>query len=245
MISLRVFLATVLSFGFLSLVEAADKNLRILFIGNSYTGQVKQSIEGFFRASPHSGAELEFITPGGRTLAQHLSNEKTTAKIEEGAWDFVVLQDQSQTPAVFPDKFAKAARELSRLIEKSGAQTVFYQTWGRRDGDKQNPKMFPTYGSMQKALSKEYQTAARKYDALLAPVGDAWAMVRSENKDLGVRLYKGDGSHPSKAGALLAASVFYRVLTGDSSSEISFMGGVEASDAKVIREVVSKIEIRD
>jgi hypothetical protein len=244
MIRARFLSLSLILLSLLPVVEAADEDLRILFIGNSYTGQVKQSIAGLFAASPHVKAKLEFITPGGRTLAQHLSNEKTTARIEEGDWDFVVLQDQSQTPAVFPDKFQAAAKELSRIIEKAGAQTVFYQTWGRRDGDKQNPKMFPTYKSMQRALSKEYSSAARRNKALLAPVGDAWAIVREENEDLGKRLYKGDGSHPSKEGALIAACVFYTVLTGEEGTQVSYSGGVEDSDARVIRDAVEELDLR-
>jgi hypothetical protein len=49
-------------------------------------------------------------------------------KIGEGAWDIVVLQEQSQTPAVFPDRFHRAAREIDRLIDEAGARTVFYAT---------------------------------------------------------------------------------------------------------------------
>lgn len=244
MIRVHLLSVSLLLLGLLSSVSVAEENLRILFIGNSYTGQVRQSVAGLFAASPHAKAELEFITPGGRTLAQHLENEKTVAKIEEGDWDFVVLQDQSQTPAVFPDRFHSAAKELVRLIDRVGARTVFYQTWGRRDGDKQNPGMFPDYESMQKALSKEYRDAARRGKALLAPVGEAWSIVRKENEDLGKRLYKNDGSHPSGEGAFLAACVFYTVLTGADAGKVPYTGGIEEKEAEVIRSAAAKVTAR-
>ena len=147
---------------------AKSEQPRILFIGNSYTGQIKKTVIEMIAASPHSDAKLEFITPGGRTLQQHLENPETVARIREGDWDFVVLQDQSQTPAVFPDRFAAAAEALDKIINETGAQTVFYMTWGRRDGDKQNADRFPTYAKMQDALSKAYSKGAEKTEAKVA-----------------------------------------------------------------------------
>jgi hypothetical protein len=132
------------------------KPKKILFIGNSYTGGIRKTVIALIKSSPHSNTQLTFINPGGKTLAFHLAEKETVDKIKSGEFDFVVLQDQSQTPALFPDRFKKAAGGLDKIIDASGAQTVFYQTWGRRDGDKQNKTLFPTYDSMQKALSKSY-----------------------------------------------------------------------------------------
>ena len=216
-----------------------SKSLRILFIGNSYTGQVRKTVMEMFAASPFGDTtELEFITPGGKTLAFHLENEKTTKRIAEGNWDFVVLQDQSQTPAVFPDRFEDAAVELDKLIDAAGAKTVFYQTWGRRDGDKQNAERFPSYDSMQKVLSRNYSSVAKKCDAILAPVGDAWAKVRKADAQLGVALYKGDGSHPSARGAYLVACVFYSVIFDQSPEGVEFDGGLAAKEIEVIRQAL-------
>jgi hypothetical protein len=214
---------------------SSEKSTRILFIGNSYTGQIRNTVKELIAASPSNGAtEIEFITPGGKTLEFHLSNEKTTKRIAEGNWDYVVLQDQSQTPAVFPQRFEDAAVELDKLIDAAGAKTVFYQTWGRRDGDKQNAQRFPEYSSMQKALSKSYASVARKCDAILAPVGDTWAKVREVDAELGVALYKGDGSHPSAAGAYLAACVLFSAIFEESPQEIEYKGGLSEDQAKVI-----------
>ncbi len=60
----------------LTLVGAlhAEPPEKILFVGNSYTGQVRETVAKFFAASPHKEIELEFITPGGQTLVQHLKN---------------------------------------------------------------------------------------------------------------------------------------------------------------------------
>lgn len=219
----------------------AGESTRILFIGNSYTGQIKQSVTGLFKSSPQrESIEIEFITPGGKTLEYHLKNEATLKRIAEGNWDYVVLQDQSQTPAVFPKRFESAAIKLDKLIDAAGAKTVLYQTWGRRDGDKQNAQHFPTYKSMQKELSKSYATAARRCKAILAPVGDTWALVRKEDDKLGVALYKNDGSHPSDKGAFLAACVFYAVIFEQSPGSLNFRGGVSDQEAALIKKSVKQ-----
>jgi len=216
-------------------VHADAPKTRILFIGNSYTGQIRQTVTELFNASPQADRiELSFFTPGGKTLEFHLNNPDVIKNISDGGWDYVVLQDQSQTPALFPGKFASAASGLDALIDAAGAQTVFYQTWGRRDGDKANLERFPDYLSMQTELSKSYAREAKRCDALLAAVGDTWAAVRQADATLGVELYKKDGSHPSKQGAYLAACVFYVTLFEQSPAKIDYRGGVTEQEAQMI-----------
>lgn len=213
---------------------------RILFIGNSYTAGIRRMVQKMVAASPYSSCELAFITPGGKTLQLHLENEDTMQKIRTGNWDIVVLQDQSQTPAVFPDKFQNAAKDIDKIIDDSGAQTVFYETWGRRDGDKMNIQLFPDYKSMQKALSESYKKVARRCRAKLAPVGQAWAELRKEHPELGRKLYKADGSHPSGHGAYLAACVFYATLFDADSSTIDFDSGLPEDEVNTIRAAVAE-----
>lgn len=234
---LSLLLLLTLSF---TLAQGQEKT-RILFIGNSYTGQVRGTVTKLFQASPQKDSiELEFVSPGGKTLAFHLENSSTVEKIKNGNWDYVVLQDQSQTPAVFPDKFRDAAVDLDKMIDQAGAMTVFYQTWGRRDGDKMNPKLFPDYKKMQKALSDSYESAARRCKARLAPVGDTWSEVRKADSALGLALYKKDGSHPSNQGAYLAACVFYATIFEKSPRSINFRGGLSDQEAETILEAVEK-----
>ena len=212
---------------------------KILFIGNSYTGGIRKIITELIKSSPHADTQLTFINPGGKTLAFHLTNQVAIEKIKKGNFDFVVLQDQSQTPALYPDRFKKAALGLDKIIDASGAQTVFYQTWGRRDGDKKNSKKFPTYEAMQKALSQSYAATAKACQATLAPVGDTWSALRKKNPKLGQELYAKDGSHPSKKGAYLAACVFYQTLFKADPKTLTFTAGLPAPEAELIRQLSS------
>jgi hypothetical protein len=234
--SFRLLVITALLTG--STIAAPQK---VLFVGNSYTGQVRSMVTKFFAASAHRGIGLEFITPGGRTLKQHSEEAKTVERISGGGWDMVVLQDQSQTPAVFPEKFLTASRKLNKVITESGAKTAYYQTWGRRDGDKQNAGRFGTYTKMQDALTKSYTQVAKRDGAILIPVGEAWRAVRKSDSKLGRELYKGDGSHPSAKGAYLAACCFYAVLTGGDPLSVKFDGGLPAAQARAIREMTREI----
>ena len=226
----------------LGLVEAAKP--RVLFIGNSYTAPLRGTLTTLLDQSPHSNAELSFITKGGATLTQHLETEATIQTIQTGNWDFVVLQEQSQTPALggqYTASFNKAVNELCEIIQDAGARPVLYITWGRRDGDARNPNLFPDFETMQGKLSKAYREAARKNDALLAPVGEVWSAVREKDPVLGKALYQKDGSHPSTKGTFLISCVFLKVLCDDPLANLTSKS-VTQSEAEAITGAIDSRE---
>ncbi|MGB0744617.1 MAG: SGNH/GDSL hydrolase family protein [Opitutales bacterium] len=214
---------------------------RILFIGNSYTRQISGMVRQIVAASPYKDCQLSFINPGGKTLKWHLENEGTMNKIRNGDWDVVVLQDQSQTPAIAPEQSIDSAQGIDRIIDAIGARTVFFETWGRRDGDKMNAHLFPTYEKMQAALSDTYAKAARKCDGEVVPVGQAWEILRKEHPELGIKLYKGDGSHPARPGAYLAACVFYATLFDADPTALNFDHGLPEDEVKAIQAAVLEV----
>jgi hypothetical protein len=174
------------------------------------------------------------VTPGGKQLVWHAGNEATIKKLRERRWDVVVLQDQSQTPAYFPKKFREGATALAEIAREQGERVVFYQTWGRRDGDKKNPKISPDYGTMQKMLSRNYGLVAEDLKCDVARVGDAWSIIEKNHPELFRRLYKGDGSHPSTPGAYLAATVIYQTIAGKLPDASFLPKNVSAEDAKLL-----------
>lgn len=190
-----------------------SKPARVLFVGNSYSFKVPQA---FAKLAKEEGREVvvEQVTKGGWTLAKHAKADATLARIRDGRWDVVVLQEQSQTPA-----FPKAQREKGMIpatkalvaeIRKAGAVPAMFVTWGRRDGDKQNAKIFPddTMEAMQKRLNTGYaEAAAGAGGVALVPVGSTWLKAKKAGKLDG--LFSKDGSHPAKSGVYLSACVFY------------------------------------
>jgi hypothetical protein len=130
---------------------------------------------------------------------------------------------------------------MHALATKQGARVVFYQTWGRRDGDKKNIKLAPDYTTMQDKLSASYTGVAEELKAEVAPVGEVWRVIHETDKALFKRLYKGDGSHPAGPGAYLAASTIYRQITGKMPVTDKLPKGVSEADAKTIRAAIDKV----
>ena len=200
----------------------AETKTRVLFIGNSLTfaNDLPGMIVQLAKSRNHV-MEYEMNAPGGYRFSQHASDPNTLAKINEGNWDFVVLQEQSQLPAfseeqVKRDVYPFAAR-LCRIIRKANPRVkiVFYETMAKKNGDPQNLAISPelaTYAGMQKRINYSYGVMARANKALLAPVGLAWADSRREHPSL--ELYA-DETHPNQTGTYLAASVFYSVFFRD------------------------------
>jgi len=219
----------------------AEDPTRILFIGNSYTQQIRSTVQNMIFRSPHKSVVLEFVAPGGKTLAFHSQQQSTLDRIRNGKWDIVVLQDQSQTPAVYPKRFLQASKQLHQIISETGAATAYYQTWGRRDGDQSNRERYGTYASMQAALNKAYQSAAVRDDAILVPVGEAWQKIRQLNPGIGKSLYRKDGSHPSANGAYLAGLCFYCLLLKGDPEDLRFSGQVDATTQSICRKVVHQV----
>ena len=192
---------------------------RILFVGNSYSFKVPKVLARI-RQEEGRPVVVEGITRGGWTLEKHARSKDTLTRIRGGKWDVVVLQEQSQRPS-----FSRAqrmremnphVRVLVTEIRKAGALPVFFQTWGRRDGDRGNKKSYPddTFEKMQERLITGYQEAAVVAGyALIVPVGEAWAV--EVNKGRGKRLFTKDGSHPSAVGVELSARVFNDFFFGD------------------------------
>ena len=224
----------------------AGEGKQVLFIGNSYTAQTKGALLHLFASSPHQDAKFEFLTKGGATLQKHLQNPDIPKAIRSGCWDFVVLQEQSQTPALpgkHGESFQDSVDTFSEIVRKAGATPVLFMTWGRRDGDKRNPEVYPDYDTMQRKLASAYRLAACRNKATLAPVGEAWSLVRKSHPDVGLGLYRNDGSHPSGTGGFLGACVFFRVLFQDDLGHVRPYGMMGKEEAVRLLAIARQIEI--
>lgn len=175
--------------------------LRVLFIGNSYT--YRNDLPDVLRtmAAKAGGRPLETARAAGAgmTLADHLRSVETVARIRGGRWDYVVLQDQGTQPLENPKGMQAAARELNNEITKSGARTLVMATWAR----KSKPET-------QALINHNTQLVADAIQAEVVPVGAAWQTALAD--PAGLRLYDGDGSHPSRLGTFLAASTLFATL---------------------------------
>lgn len=193
----------------------------ILFIGNSYTysnGGVDVMLKNIALAEGDT-LETEAFTVGGAKFSDFCNNPETFTRIRSRAWDYVVLQEQSQLPAFPPSQvetecypFAKQLCDSIRAND-SCTQILFFTTWGRENGDQSNCANYEplcTYDGMQQRLRESYVQMADDNNAIVVPVGLAWKYVRDNYPE--IDLYQSDGSHPSLEGTYLAACTFYNVL---------------------------------
>lgn len=109
---------------------------------------------------------------------------KETRKMLAAEWDYVVLQDQSQTPgggrntdSGLGPGVAKAEAEASLrgfyAHELKKATPVLFSTWGRHDGDPANADVYGTFLEMNGATGRGYEA----YAAVLREAGVAEAPV--------------------------------------------------------------------
>lgn len=232
-----------------SLAFGQFQTKKVLFLGNSYT---------YVNDLPQMTAEValsvgdtllvDSSTPGGYTLQGHSTNPTSLSKIAAGNWDEVVLQEQSQIPS-FPINQVETgsfpyAHLLDSLIHAASpcAETVFYMTWGRKNGDASNCPTWPpvcTYEGMDSLLNLRYRIMAENNQAVLSPVGAVWHYIRTLFPE--IELYQSDESHPSVAGTYAAACCFYTTLFRKDPLEILFDGTLAAADAANIREAVKAV----
>jgi PKD domain/Secretion system C-terminal sorting domain len=222
---------------------------RALFLGNSYTAYNSlPSLTEQVAIAMGDTLLTDSNTPGGYKFNQHCTDAFSLQKIALGTWDFVALQEQSQTPS-FPDWQVQAdcypfAKKLDSLITAANpcTETVFYMTWGRKNGDASNCASFPvlcTYGGMDSLIRLRYQIMAADNNAILSPVGAVWRYII--NNYPAIELYNADQSHPSLAGTYAAACTFYTVMFRKDVSNMSFNSGLTAAEALDIRTAVKKV----
>jgi prepilin-type N-terminal cleavage/methylation domain-containing protein len=194
---------------------------RVLFIGNSYTlaNDLPNLIATLARAAGDAPAfTYDSQLVGGATLQQHWNDGIALGKIRQGNWDFVVLQEQSQTPLFNEDAFDQYATLFDAEIKKQGAITLFFMTWARQ-----------SLPQTQAGLTRAYTNIAQKLHGEVAPVGSAWRNSLTSKPTL--VLHDSDGSHPNPAGSYLAACVFYGHIYGKSPSGLPPQLTVSPTDA--------------
>jgi hypothetical protein len=221
--------ATLLIFGLAlssALLFSQQKELKVLFVGNSYTwgynlahivSLISEETSTLLvtRKSVIGGADLGEHWKGGREL-------ETKKIIAEGDFDIVVLQDFSMSAIHTPDSLLKYVKLFAEYNTGYGAQTYLFNTWTR--------EKVPQYQAEIDAL---YQQAASENNATRVPVGSAWQLALELRPS--VDLFTSDGSHPNELGTMLSASVFVRSLCGELPELIPTLHRIEDAYGETVR----------
>lgn len=215
--------------------------LRVLFVGNSYTfyGDVPAQVARLSQADPGAPSIwVDRVVRGGATLEQHFESTGARGRIETGDFTHVVLQGKSTQPLHDEEGFHRYAARLGQRARARGMAVLLYQTWARGEGHAiyrwawsgRRPE------EMTRRLRAAYEAVARSFDAAVVPVGDAFERVRREHPAL--VLHDDDRHHPSPLGSHLAACVFFAWLTRRDPTPVAFFpAGVDRDPARALRAV--------
>jgi hypothetical protein len=194
-----------------SLFGQKQDTLKVLFVGNSYTyfWNLPQEV-----AAMAESQEIPILTRqstvGGSNLGEHWNRERGTRSrdlIENGDWDYVVMNNHSLSSIDSPDDFKKYGKLFADLIREHGAEPVFYMTWAR----KWNPLM-------QQTITEAYNALAIETRSHVVPIGPLWMKSIELRPD--TDLYFDDGSHPSPEGTYLTALAFFRFFSGAKTAAV-------------------------
>ena len=224
MLLLVIMLST--SFGYCQQNYSIDKSdtLKILFIGNSFTGY--NDMPGIVRELAITSKKNIFVDcflSYGRCLYVISQNPQVKEKISQQQWDYVVLQDGPHN-AAYPDSYQslipyapysplpltlKIIRDMA-LANCESTRVVYFMPWAFKDGITWIAGQTDTYQDMQKKIHDNAIQFANELNLIIAPVGWAWHQVIRERSD--IDLFNPDWSHASLEGSYLAACAFYAVV---------------------------------
>jgi hypothetical protein len=208
------------------LLYAQQNELKVLFVGNSYTyGYNLPHIVSIISEGTSTRLVTRKSTIGGASLAEHWNGGRdldTRAKIAGGDFDVVVLQDFSMSAIHTPDSLFKYVELFTDYNRSYGARTYLFNTWAR--------EKVPQY---QEIIDAVYEQAADLNDATRVPVGSAWELAMDLRPS--VDLFTSDGSHPNELGTMLTASVFVKVITGELPDMLPTLYRIEDAHGETVR----------
>jgi hypothetical protein len=184
--------------------KAAKKTVRLLTVGNSFSGNATEYLGKIAQAAGNSLVQRSAIIGGG-TMAQHWAkveqNEKDPKdlkglyaskrslkqELQAEPWDIVTIQ-QASIASHDIATYRPYAAQLRDFIKKLAptAEVVVHQTWAYRRDDPRftKPSSKPgepaTQQAMHEALTKSYETIAAELGARIIPSGDAFQIANTD-----------------------------------------------------------------
>lgn len=194
----------------------------ILFLGNSYT--YTSDLPGTLNSLASSAGKSLYIdsyTPGGKQLSQHYVDATSLSKINSKQWDFVVLQEQSQMPALNPNitiSYAQAIVLNQIKVNNPCTEAIVYMTWAREAGNAWLTELNTTHEALAEYYEDFYEDIWKYVPGRVSPVGRAFHQATRDGLDV----YSNDGSHQNSTGNYLAACVFYATIYKSSPVGIAY-----------------------
>lgn len=218
--------------------------MRVLFVGNSYTlyGDVAGQVAAL-AAEDADGPALstERVAEGGATLALHARTTGAGARIAEGGFTHVVLQDKSTQPLHDADDFFEHGGALADGAKAAGAEVRLFATWARKEGHAIYRWGWSGRGpaEMTRRVRAAYDELARRTGASVVPVGDVWERARRSHPAL--RLHDADDHHASPLGSHLTALTLHAWLAEREPRPAGFRPpDVPEETSRTLRQIVAE-----
>jgi hypothetical protein len=227
-------------------------SIKVAHLGNSiqYYNDMPRLLEHMLRHSYISvqqdsclrgGATLRSLWKNGNGMGEKFATDAAKREdgsydvgaptiqelLEEASWDFVVVNDHTQSPAR-PEKKEESETALKNhyiplFLKCQATMVVFVQTPAYKTPVKDSADL-GTFDEFTEKIWHGYEAYAKlvrqegsdhDLDAKVAPVGLAYQAIKQQDHELWVKLYARDDFHPSPHGTLLEASVVYCTIVGE------------------------------
>lgn len=216
----------------------AEGEIRVLFIGNSFTREHDLPAQ-VARLAAQSGVRLSpgMIVRDGARLADHAANPDVAGLIGALAWDVLVLQDHSVV-ALTPEAAAASRAAVAQMAGLTPAGLVLFATWPRAAGHALYAEAGMPSGpaQMNARVAAHYAAMAVELGARVAGVGDAFLAIAARQP--GLALHAADGYHASAEGARLAASILAAAILGRPLAPSADRAGLNQPPAQPVRSMV-------
>lgn len=182
-------------------IHAQQSPQRLLFIGNSLTSSndLPWLVQEMYVAIKQPRPVVDAITGGNMSLGDHWLAPATHAKIIQGKWNTIILQQGPSSLAESQRELMKDMETVKPWLNQSGAKAALFMVWP----DTSRKRFFPQ-------VRQAYANAAKSVDGFFLPSGLALQEVMS--KEPGMMLFT-DGFHPTPLGTYLSAMVITSRLT--------------------------------
>ncbi len=196
--------------------HTADARIvRVLFVGNSYTGYgaIPRRIEEIVNLRvPARRLSADACLLGGANMKMHFEkrDDNPLVRISTGQYDWVMLQGGASL--FLPDRQGIFREYLPKFIEACrahGSVPILVCTWSTAR----------TLDGIKTQIAF-YEDARTNFNVALVPLAEAWLRVLEEKPELG--MYVDTTGHPSALGVYLNLCVYYAVFTGRSPLGLAF-----------------------
>ncbi|MEZ5357702.1 MAG: hypothetical protein R3F48_02655 [Candidatus Zixiibacteriota bacterium] len=221
----------------------------ILFIGSSYF--TYNNLPGLVRELATEMGKTFTIhehTMNGLYLADHAVLTSTEDKINERAWDYIVLQGVGRLMA-YPDSFpddhpvypALVTLKSKIMANCEDTKIIFQMPWAYEDGMIWLSGWTDEYPQMQQKIYDNTLDYSDSIGFIISPVGWAWNTVLYEQSYPLHYLHLSDWNHPSLRGSYLMACTIYSTIFKESIVGASYSAGLPSGEVSYFQSVGSNM----